>query len=104
MKKLNSIFTDDTDVCYYTETPCPDHHHIFGAFNRQRSEQFGFSIPLHPKLHPNGVEVDDDAIRSITGFDDRWALDLWLKQECQRYYEDKFSHDEWMEEFGESWL
>lgn len=51
MKKLWSVFTKDMDHCYFTGSPYVERHHIFGKYNKEKSEARGFIIPLRPELH-----------------------------------------------------
>ena len=96
MKKFKSIFTDDMDHCFFTGSPTVERHHVFGSFNRARCEKYGFIIPLRPDLHPNGVFADGDKSRQV---------DIYAKQECQAWYELNIgSREDFIEEFGRSWL
>lgn len=95
MKRLNSIFTDDMDHCFFTGSPDVERHHVFGGFNRKRSEQYGFIIPLRKDLHPNGVFAGKQAKK----------LDLYMKQECQEWYEKNIgTREQFIQEFGRNWL
>jgi hypothetical protein len=71
-----------------------ERHHIFGGTDRKRSEKYGFIVPLHCSVHPNG------AFRT----DKNWLeLDHWLKRMCQEYYIEVAkigSRDDWYREFG----
>ena len=93
MKRLMSIFTDDMGKCIVTgiETGI-EIHHVFGGTDRKRSERYGFCVPLHRSVHPNG------AFRT----DNNWMeLDHWLKRMCQEYYLENYgTRDEWYSEFG----
>lgn len=94
-KILWSVFTDDMDHCYFTGSPYIERHHIFGAYNRKRSEEYGFVLPLRQDLHPNGVNA------SQQGKD----LDLKLKQMAQEYYEEHYgTREEFINEFNKSYL
>lgn len=95
MKKLKSVFTDDMDHCIYTGKSPVERHHIFGAFNRKRSEKYGFVVPLSPDLHPNGVQASKDAKN----------IDIALKQMAQTYYENHYgTREQFIKEFSRSWL
>ena len=50
-KRLKSVFTDDMEHCIETGTPQCHRHHIFGASNRNKSEKYGFVIPIAYYLH-----------------------------------------------------
>ena len=94
-KKLWSIFTDDMDTCIVTgRTDHIERHHIFGGRMglKAKSERYGFIIPLHESVHPNGAfcEVDN------------WKeLDHQFKRACQEYYMENYgTRDDWYREFG----
>jgi len=95
MKKLWSIFTDDFTKSYATgRTGRIEIHHVFGGFNRKRSEKFGFVVPLLAEEHPNG------AFCTLPS-EERIQLDYWLKSECQRLFlEGGGTREEWYSEFG----
>ena len=95
MKRLKSVFTDDMDHCYFTGTAPVERHHIYGGANRARSEKYGYIIPLAPHLHPNGVSAGKNARE----------IDLHLKQMAQRHYEERHgTREDFIKEFGKSWL
>lgn len=96
-KKLWSVFTDDMRRCYLTSSAIVEIHHIFGGANRKRSEERGFTVPLHPTLHPNGVHF----IRTP----ESEKIDMELKQQAQHYYESHYgSREDFRKEFGKSYL
>lgn len=94
MKKedLRSVIQDDFDDAlangYYVV------HHIFtGVQNRRKCEKYGFLVAIRPRLH-------DMVHREIN---EGWSLD-W-RQRCQRYWEENIgSREEFIREFGRSWL
>lgn len=94
-----SIFTDDMNACYFQKrTDGIERHHVFGGANRKRSEKYGFVIPLHYSLHPNGAGCQ-------LSQDERNDLDRVLKQECQKWYLEHIGGiDSWMKEFGRNYL
>ena len=95
MKRLHSVFTDDMDHCMFTGCSPVERHHIFGAANKERSEKYGFIAPLRADLHPNGVFAGKDAK----------SVDLALKIKAQTYYEEHYgTREEFIKEFGKSWL
>lgn len=94
-KKLWSIFTDDMDHCMYTGASNVERHHVFGGYNRSRSEKYGFVAPLRVDLHPNGVHAGKTAT----------SIDTELKMMCQKYYEAHYgSREDFIKEFNKSWL
>ena len=83
------------DHCYFTGSPYVERHHIFGAYNRDRSERYGFVIPLRPDLHPNGAQAGPNAKK----------VDILLKQIAQEYFEEHHgTRAEFIQEFGKSYL
>ena len=95
MKKLWSVFTEDMDHCFFTDSAPVERHHIFGGANKKLSEKYGYIIPLTPTLHPNGVFAGKDAHR----------MDINLKQMAQKHYEENHgARSDFIREFGKSWL
>ena len=96
MKQLKSIFTDDMEHCMFTGSNVVERHHVFGSFNRERSEKYGFIAPLRPDLHPNGVHANPDLSTRV---------DIALKQTCQKWYEENVgTREEFIAEFGRNYL
>lgn len=94
-KRLKSILTDDLDHCMFTGAAPVERHHVYGGSNRKNSEKYGFIAPLRPDLHPNGVFAGQEAK----------AVDMELKQRCQRYFEDhNGTREEFISIFGRSYL
>ena len=94
-KKLWSIFTDNMDKCIITSAMTNiERHHIFGGADRARSEKYGFVVPLHASVHPNGARC------TATNWTE---LDHWLKRKCQEYFIEVAQigdRDAWYREFG----
>lgn len=96
MKKLKSVLTDDMDHCLFTGSPYIERHHVFGSYNRKRSEKYGFIAPLGYDLHPNGARVNPEYGNKV---------DEFLKQSCQRYYEENIgTREDFIKEFGRNYL
>ena len=95
-KRLKSVFTEDMDTCIYTGSPYVERHHIYGGFNRNKSEKYGFVVPLRYDLHPNGARADARFAKDI---------DEQLKRKAQKYYEEYIgTRDDFIREFGKSYL
>lgn len=82
--------------CYLCHSPRYLHkHHIFyGTGNRQISEANGFTVWLcapHHNMSNQSVHFNK-------------AMDLFLKESCQRKYEESHSRDEFMELVGRNYL
>ena len=102
-------FNEDIDMnaCYITgiRSGIIERHHILGGPNRTRSTFYGFVVPLTAAIHPNGARRDDKACHELTGMKTK-DLDLKLKREAQRWYENELgkSREEFIEEFGRNYL
>lgn len=95
-KRLTSVFTDNMDACIFTGSYEVERHHIFGAANKSRSEEYGYVVPLRYDLHPNGARADMRYAKEI---------DTHLKQMAQRHYEEnKGTRDDFIKEFGRNYL
>lgn len=70
------------------------HHIYFGTANRRVSDQNGFTCYLcgwHHNFSDKGVHFNPEA-------------DLFLKQECQKKYEETHSREEFMALVGRNYL
>lgn len=98
-KRLWSTFTDDMNTCIETGSTLVERHHIFYGYNgnRDKSEIYGYVIPLRCDLHkfaPGSVHNHPNS-----------GLDLKYKQMAQRHFEvNNGSRIEFIEKFGKSWL
>ena len=68
-----------------------DRHHVFGGPRRNASEAFGCWIWLRHDIH---MEIHDR----------NKELDKMIKRACQEKFEEIYSHEEFMEIFGKSYL
>lgn len=83
--------------CYITGSTYNLHrHHIFAGGRRQISEREGFWVYLIGHLH----NQSNEGVHGKNGH----ALDLKLKQDCQRKYEETHSREEWMLLLGKNYL
>ena len=97
MKRLYSVFTDDMEHCIETGTPQCHRHHIFGKYNRKKSEEHGFVIPIAYYLH----EFGKDSIHA----NPNKGLDLKWKQKAQEYYEEHYgTRADFIREYGRNYL
>ena len=56
-----------------------ERHHVFEGLQgfKKKSEDYGFIVPLHRSVHPNGAFCTSK----------NWVdLDHWLKRMCQEWY------------------
>ena len=68
-----------------------DRHHVFAGSRRKASEKFGCWVWLRHDIH---MELHDR----------NKALDKMLRRTCQERFEEIYSHQEFMEAFGKSYL
>lgn len=86
-----SVVQDDFDELLELGDRCI--HHVFQGPNRRLCEKYGFLVAVTPAVHALIHRYPND------------KLDKWLKQECQRWYErHKGTREDWIREFGRSWL
>lgn len=97
-KRLHSIFTDDMDRCIFTDSPYVERHHVFpGIANRRKCEKYGFVAPLRYDLHPNGTR--------FLPTPENQKIDPYLRRRCQEWYEEHIGgREEFIKEFGKSWI
>jgi len=93
---MGSIMQDEKK-CYFTGARSGLHrHHIFGSFNRDNSEKYGLWVWLRWDRH-----IADSPHR--TPHNDA-EIDLMLKREAQRKFEESHTREEFMQIFGKNWL
>ena len=96
-KRLKSVFTDDMEHCIETGTLYCHRHHIFNKYNKEKSEKYGFVIPIAYYLHefqPGSIHANPNK-----------GLDLKWKQKAQEYFEEHYGDREaFIREFGRSYL
>lgn len=77
------------------ETGLHRHHFLHGTANRKKAEHYGLWAYLCVKRHH---EYGPEAPHANAEVDRR------LKQMAQRAFEQKHSHELWMQEFGKNYL
>lgn len=83
--------------CYITGQTYNLHkHHIYAGGRRQISEREGFWVYLTGHFH----NQSNDGVHGKNGR----ALDLKLKQDCQRKYEETHSREEFIALTGKNYL
>lgn len=89
-----SILSNERE-CYVCKTTLNLHkHHIFFGPNRQNSEKYGCWVYLcawHHNMSNVGVHFNR-------------LLDVELKREAQKRFEELHGHEKFMEVFGKNWL
>lgn len=80
--------------CYVCHTTVGlERHHIYAGGNRSLSEKHGCWVYLCAEHH-----------RGKTGAHQNRALDLKLREDCQRAFEKTHTREEFVEIFGKSYL
>ena len=90
-----SIITSDLKHCYLCEklATCK-HEAFFGTADRKLSMKFGLVFPLCDNCHT----AENTAVHN------NYFTDIKLKQIAQRKFEEKYSHEEFMEIFKKNYL
>ncbi|MCU0079310.1 phosphoenolpyruvate carboxykinase [Extibacter muris] len=85
-KQLWSIFTSNMDECIFSGSCDVERHHVFSHTSNERKlcEKYGFTAPLRPDLHPNGVHRGKGAAE----------VDKWLRKKCRDYYLEHYGDEE----------
>lgn len=85
-------------MMYFGELPhtgLHKHHFMHGTANRKKAEHFGLwayvCMKRHHEYGPEAPHVNAE-------------VDKKLKRIAQRAFEAKYSHTEWMQEFGKNFL
>ncbi len=90
----DSIMQEEKE-CYITGSPLDLHqHHVFDGSRRKASDKWGCWIWLRSDYHnmsDHGVHFDSE-------------LDLRIKQETQRRFEQLYGHNKFMAVFGKSYI
>ena len=77
--------------CYICHTPGTLHrHHCMHGSRRQKAEEYGLTVFLCPTCH-----------RLLH---DKGYYDRHLQKVAQEAFEEKYSHELWMQEFGKNFL
>ena len=91
----DSIMQPGRKECYITgSTTQLCKHHIYAAGRRKAADEWGCWIWLRWDWHTGA----DYSVHKNSD------LDLRLKQECQRKFEQLHGHEQFMNVFGKSWI
>lgn len=94
MLRNKSIIQKDMSKCFICGRPKNAIHEIFYGVNRQKSIRYGCYVSLcneHHNMSNYGVHLNR-------------KLDLKLKRIAQSKFEETHSREEFIKEFGKSWL
>lgn len=94
-KLLSNPTWDAGSVCVVCGSPNIQRHHVIcGTANRKKSDKYGYIIPLCYEHHIGG-----NGIHRNRGMDLRW------KELAQQHYEKHVgTRQDFIKEFGKSWL
>lgn len=94
---MSKSILQDEKKCYITGSTVNLHrHHIYAGGRRKISEREGFWVYLVGWLH-------NQSNQGVHGKDGH-ELDIKLKQDCQRAYEQTHTRDEFMALIGKNYL
>ena len=94
---MASSILQSEKVCYVTGSTYNLHkHHIYAGGRRRISEREGFWVYLTGSLH----NQSNDGVHGKDGH----YLDMKLKQDCQRKYEENHSREEFILLIGKNYL
>lgn len=94
-KLLSNPTWDAGDTCVVCGSPNVQRHHVIcGTANRKKSDKYGYIIPLCFEHHVGG-----------NGIHRNRGMELYWIQTAQRHFERFFgSREDFIKEFGKSWL
>ena len=90
---MESKFTSDLEHCFVCGRPYPQIHHIMNAFNKAKSEKYGLILPLCMNHHTGAEGVHTKPEKMLA-----------CKQMAQRKFEEDHTREDWILEFGKSYL
>ena len=98
---MESIIQKDKTKCFICkQNPCGDNldkHHIFGAYNRKKSEQYGLVVYIHHnKCHIFG----ENAVHSNATVNRK--LQAFAQKKAMQYY--GWSVEDFIKEFGRNYI
>lgn len=81
----------DERKCYICgQTGVLHTHHVHHGSRRKKADQYGLTVFLCPHCHQL--------------LHDKGVYDKELQQIGQRYFEEQYGHEKWMEIFGKNYL
>ena len=91
--EYKSIMTDDLEHCFICGRPYPNIHHMMNGTNKKKSEKYGLILPLCENHHIGAEGVHSKPERMLA-----------CRQMAQRKFEEEHTREEWIAEFGKSYL
>lgn len=99
MKK--SIIQNEKACFFSGRNDLLERHHVFGGKNRNKSEKYGLTVWLNHYYH-NEPPCLGNMFMGSPHHDKE--VDLYLKAVAQQKFEEKYSHELFMQEFGRNYL
>lgn len=90
---MKSIMQEDRSCYICGTTGVLEQHHIYGGYNRPKSEKLGLKIYLCPECHRGQFGVHNDK-----------GLMRWLREEGQRAFEKAHPTTSFKSVFGKNYL
>ena len=90
---MESKFTDDLTKCFVCGRPFPQIHHMMNAANKAKAEKYGLILPLCMNHHTGAEGVHTKPERMLA-----------CKQMAQKKFEEDHTREDWIKEFGKSYL
>lgn len=88
--EIKSIITTDLDHCYLCGRPYPQIHHIMNKWAKAKSEEYGLLVPVCYICHAMLHDKEDNMLK--------------MRQLGQRKFEEIYSRELWIQEFGKNYL
>lgn len=90
---MESKFTTDLEHCFVCGRPYPQIHHMMNGANKKKAEKYGLILPLCLNHHTGAEGVHSKPEKMLA-----------CRQMAQRKFEEEHTREEWLSEFGKSYL
>lgn len=90
---MESKFTKDLEHCFVCGRPYPHIHHMMNGANKKKAEKYGLILPLCLNHHTGAEGVHSKPEKMLA-----------CRQMAQRKFEEEHTREEWLSEFGKSYL
>lgn len=101
---MKSIIPQEENTCWlcnyfmkWNNAPLHEHHIFYGS-RHKKAEQWGLKVKLCLMHHTGDINGNKEAVHFNPEYD------MILKKMAQRVFEEKYSHDKFIKEFGKTWL
>ena len=91
---IKSAIVENMDLCLICKRPRQQIHHVFGKYNRAKSDFYHYLVPLCEEHHTG-----------CHGVHSNHQMDFHFKQMAQRHFEKTHgTREDFIRVFGKSWL